>query len=365
MTKRPDIPVFLPSGCLSLESIQKYMEGGFSDNERKKIALHLKECRFCNEAYEGLSLIPDPFEQEAVIRSMRQGVFRNMRNSRKGRERKLWQSRKLNVAAIAAGIVLLTGIFSVYTILLKRDRSFLAEESANRAELQFEEEMIPPSQQEKGAYDTGLYITTTEKPEIKKRSKPTPGKNQVKAVQKKDSTNAILKEEVIADEEIMDAMEVAPPVLTIEKSVPEADIQAAPMAKTSEVEPPQFNSKGLSSRVEKKSEIIISRQSASIKSDSLIHPEFISEKYTGFNDYILKNLKKLYPELIIPDEVKIEVSFLVTRDGKITNIHILRGTGTEIDKAILQLVKDSPNWLPATQKGEKIDYFMRFIVRLK
>jgi outer membrane biosynthesis protein TonB len=163
----------------------------------------------------------------------------------------------------------------------------------------------------------------------------------------------------------MDAVEVAPPVLTIEKSVPEADIQAAPMAKTSEVEPPQLNSKGLSSRVEKKLEIIISRQSASIKSDSLIHPEFISEKYTGFNDYILKNLKKLYPELIIPDEVKIEVSFLVTRDGKITNIHILRGTGTEIDKAILQLVKDSPNWLPATQKGEKIDYFMRFIVRLK
>jgi TonB family protein len=271
----------------------------------------------------------------------------------------------MNVAAIVAGIVLLTGIFSIYTFLLKKDRSFLAEESSNRTELQFEEEVIPSSQAGKGVYDTGSNITETEKPEIKNPSKPLPDKKQVKALQKKDSEDAISKEKTIADEEIMDALGVSLPELTIAINESDADIQAAPMAKTSEVEPPQFNSKGLSSRVKKKSEITISRQAASIKSDSLILPEFVSDKYTGFNDYILKNLKKLYPELKISDKEEIEVSFLVTRDGKVRNIQILRGPGSEIDRAIMQLIKNSPNWFPATQNGQKTDYQLLFTVILQ
>ena len=149
MTKRPDITVFLPSGCLSLESIQKYQDGGYSKKEREGISQHLKECRFCNEAMEGLSLIPDPFEQQAVVKSMRQGMFQSIRNRKDGHARRLRSGKKSNTAAIVAGIVLLTGVFSVYSYLLKRDSEFLAEENISREKIENMKDPIPKSGAEK------------------------------------------------------------------------------------------------------------------------------------------------------------------------------------------------------------------------
>lgn len=362
MTKRPDIPVFLPSGCLSLESIQKYMNGGFSNNERADIARHLKECRFCNEAYEGFLLIPDPFEQKAAIRSMREGIFRNMRNRGKDRERRLWPGKRINVAAIAAGIVLLTGVFSVYTFLLKKNRSYIAEENISRKEsLLKEKEPIAFNRLPENTYDTNIILSEPESEvAVTKSMKSIPEKKGME-MPESEKDEAVSNKIVIADKDNSNPKEYNRSVLGIAKEEPALETQAVPVPEINLTETPRFKSKN---EMPAGAELSVKQTSADLQKDSTKPPKFISDDYTGFNDYVLKNLNKLHPELKIPTEGKVTISFVVTREGVVESVRILKGSGTEIEKAILQLIQKSPNWVPASKKGQKTDYQMQFTLSL-
>lgn len=74
----------------------------------------------------------------------------------------------------------------------------------------------------------------------------------------------------------------------------------------------------------------------------------------NFNDYIQKNLK--YPEVAKENNFqgKVFASFIVERDGSLTNIQITRGLSAEIDKEAIRLIKSSPKWEPGVQHGKKV-----------
>ena len=135
MKRSKKIPKFLPSGCLTLEGLQKYRQGDYSEEFRRQIAKHLKECRFCREAYKGLKFIPDPLKQEKIIHDLQSNIKSRILSRRKKEDRGRFIYRKFNIVALAASIVFLIGVFSIYTYLLKKDRSYYA----------MQEESIPPS----------------------------------------------------------------------------------------------------------------------------------------------------------------------------------------------------------------------------
>ncbi len=48
------------------------------------------------------------------------------------------------------------------------------------------------------------------------------------------------------------------------------------------------------------------------------------------------------------------VTFIVEKDGRITNIKILKGIGGGCDEEVISVIKNMPPWTPGTQKGKAV-----------
>ena len=68
-----------------------------------------------------------------------------------------------------------------------------------------------------------------------------------------------------------------------------------------------------------------------------------------FFEYIMKNLK--YPDQTFKDGFvgKIFVSFVVERDGSLTNIKVRKSTSPALDAEVAKVIKKSPKWSPGIQ----------------
>ncbi len=66
----------------------------------------------------------------------------------------------------------------------------------------------------------------------------------------------------------------------------------------------------------------------------------------AFNKYLHKNIRT-------PKDVhgRLITSFIVEKDGSLTDIKILRGLGEEADYEAIRVLKESPRWKPGIQKG--------------
>lgn len=51
---------------------------------------------------------------------------------------------------------------------------------------------------------------------------------------------------------------------------------------------------------------------------------------------------------------RVIVSFVVEKNGSLTNFEILRGLNTEADKVALKILKKSPKWIPGMQAGKAV-----------
>jgi len=82
-------------------------------------------------------------------------------------------------------------------------------------------------------------------------------------------------------------------------------------------------------------------------------PEFI-----GGTDELYKflgsNIK--YPEKAKADGIhgKVYVNFIVEKDGKVTNVNVLRGIGGGCDEESVRVLNSMPNWIPGKQRGENV-----------
>jgi protein TonB len=70
--------------------------------------------------------------------------------------------------------------------------------------------------------------------------------------------------------------------------------------------------------------------------------------------YIVKNLK--YPELAKEKgiEGRVFISFIIEKDGSISNVKILRGIGGGCEEAAVEMIKNMPKWKPAKQRGKPV-----------
>lgn len=62
----------------------------------------------------------------------------------------------------------------------------------------------------------------------------------------------------------------------------------------------------------------------------------------------------------IANNSRVIVSFIVEKDGSLTNIQVLRGLNTEADKVSLKILKKSPKWVPGIKAGKavRVNYVM-------
>jgi protein TonB len=72
------------------------------------------------------------------------------------------------------------------------------------------------------------------------------------------------------------------------------------------------------------------------------------------NDYFKANLK--YPAVAHVNNVqgKVFVTFVVERDGSLSNIQVLRGIGSGCDEEAVRLLIHCPKWNPGIQNGKAV-----------
>lgn len=73
------------------------------------------------------------------------------------------------------------------------------------------------------------------------------------------------------------------------------------------------------------------------------------------NTYLTKNIK--YPELAKESNISgiVYLSFVVNKNGKISQVKLLRGIGGGCDEEAIRVVKEMPSWLPGKQNGEAVN----------
>ena len=82
-------------------------------------------------------------------------------------------------------------------------------------------------------------------------------------------------------------------------------------------------------------------------------PEFPGGQ-EGLVNYLVENLN--YPEKAKAKKItgKVYVSFVVERDGSISNVKVLRDIGYGCGEEAVRVVKAMPHWKPGMQRGKNV-----------
>lgn len=74
----------------------------------------------------------------------------------------------------------------------------------------------------------------------------------------------------------------------------------------------------------------------------------------AFYQYLASSLK--YPEEAKKNNVegKVFLSFIVEKDGKLSDVKVIKGLGYGTNEEAVRVVKASPNWNPGKIKGEAV-----------
>ena len=83
-------------------------------------------------------------------------------------------------------------------------------------------------------------------------------------------------------------------------------------------------------------------------------PEFPGGE-NALRKFITSSLK--YPEIAVQNEIqgKVYVSFVVKKDGSVSNAKIARGVDPSLDKEALRVVNSLPRWKPGIQRGTPVN----------
>lgn len=82
-------------------------------------------------------------------------------------------------------------------------------------------------------------------------------------------------------------------------------------------------------------------------------PEFIGGEEARIK-YLQKNIK--YPEMAKESGIQgtVYITFVVEKDGSITNVKVLRGIGGGCDTESVRIIKKMPKWKPGMVKGKAV-----------
>ena len=75
---------------------------------------------------------------------------------------------------------------------------------------------------------------------------------------------------------------------------------------------------------------------------------------TAMLKYIMENIK--YPKQAMKEGIqgRVTVSFIVEKDGRVSNVRLLRSVQSALDKEAVRVVKSMPKWTPGKQNGKPV-----------
>lgn len=98
-----------------------------------------------------------------------------------------------------------------------------------------------------------------------------------------------------------------------------------------------------------------------------IKPEFNGGDATGFSKWVYENLQ--YPKSAYEADIqgRIVIQFTVEKDGKVSNVKLLRGVHPDLDAEAVRVISSSPDWKPGYVNGEpvRVRYLFPLIFKLE
>lgn len=84
-----------------------------------------------------------------------------------------------------------------------------------------------------------------------------------------------------------------------------------------------------------------------------VYPEF-EGGMKGWTKFLQRNLR--YPNLAQENEVqgRVMVSFVIERDGSISDVKLISGIGSGCDEEALRVIRKSPKWKPGQQNAQPV-----------
>lgn len=85
-------------------------------------------------------------------------------------------------------------------------------------------------------------------------------------------------------------------------------------------------------------------------------PTFQGKDINAFRKWCGENL--VYPSIAQDNGIqgRVFLSFVVERDGSISNVRVLRGADRELDKAAVDVIAKSPKWSPGRNRGKPVRF---------
>ncbi|MDP5124655.1 MAG: energy transducer TonB [Algoriphagus sp.] len=86
---------------------------------------------------------------------------------------------------------------------------------------------------------------------------------------------------------------------------------------------------------------------------------------TGLTNYMIQNLT--YPSAAKEANVQgmVVVSFIVTAEGKVEGVEVLRGIGSGCDQEAVRVISQSGTWTPAKKEGKAVSTKITLPVQFK
>ena len=107
-----------------------------------------------------------------------------------------------------------------------------------------------------------------------------------------------------------------------------------------------------------------------VNNDSIYQMVEVMPEFPGgtekMMDYLSKNIK--YPEAAKEKGIsgRVFLSFVIEKDGAVSNVKVAKGIGKECDDEALRVVKAMPKWKPGLQKGKpvRVNYMLPIFFKL-
>ncbi|MFO7657372.1 MAG: hypothetical protein R6W78_09910 [Bacteroidales bacterium] len=351
MAKKINIALFNINGCLTHEAMVAYIQKSLDGNDLKKVKQHIEGCPLCSDAAEGISGVTPAGLKEDIIQL--QSRFREKTAS----TGKLHRLRYLSYAAAAASILIIVSVLLMYRQLIAPGKGNIAyDQSKEKAkeEIQNKSEALAPEAEE----------VEVSKPVPEKEPKPViaiPVTIEADNLEYEAKADIVIAETAEADATVK--VKDTPETVSTASGMPSAPSKLS-LAQSEDVsEEDSYNRS-------RKSELVNANKAADYNAKKMMSqpgskdivytfadkmPSFEGGGPEKFYSYLIDTLRK--NELFITSGFKenILMNYSIDTSGRVVDIKLLNIEDMKLQKEIINIIKDSPRWLPGMQNSRRVN----------
>jgi TonB family protein len=393
--------LFLTSGCISAEALKRYALGTLDAIELDLVQRHSADCQLCSEALRGLRNLNDRQNlennlnsiekhlRERIIKGQQTGLIVNRNNSR----------RIFRYASIAAGVLLIAGVFSIIYIFNKLNNNSLENNlSLSDSPKSFSNfdssltENAPVTKKDEARSVGGLNKESSKQAKESKEK----GLEKMKTGAERHNLKISKRKEMpgpVADTIVqMDMEDASPEIITASQASSGIETRTAGESLSSPVitaysvkskKAPIESSRvsGLAVDQDKSlSEVIVVSKSMKISDASKSAanheeqevynaiskmPAFNGKGKDEFEKYVSARI--IYPKEAYKNKIEgiVHISFTVDSLGKVINVNSLQECNELLEKEAIRVVSSSPLWTPGNINGKQVNVALSIPVSFK